>query len=102
MLYALFLGLAFHDLGEESRTRPGIDFCSQQVLRLGVGLLGARVTAEQITGLGGFTALTVLAAAVTMITCGLLLARWRAGSPGHGHRMFRPVLLWRSAALPPP
>jgi uncharacterized integral membrane protein (TIGR00698 family) len=75
MLYALFLGVAFHYLSEEPRTRPGIDFCSRTVLRLGVGLLGARITAEQIAGLGWFTALTVVAAVVTTIACGMLIAR---------------------------
>jgi uncharacterized integral membrane protein (TIGR00698 family) len=75
MLYALFMGVAFHYLSEEPRTRPGIDFCSRQVLRLGVGLLGARITAEQIAGLGWFTALTVVVAVVTTIACGVLMAR---------------------------
>ncbi|MGL6113276.1 MAG: YeiH family protein [Rubrivivax sp.] len=84
MLYALFLGVAFHYLSDEPRTRPGIDFCSQQVLRLGVGLLGARITAEQIAGLGWFTALTVVAAVVTTIACGLLLARWLGMSRAQG------------------
>lgn len=84
MLYALFLGVAFHYLSDEPRTRPGIDVCSQQVLRLGVGLLGARITAEQIAGLGWFTALTVVAAVVTTIACGLLLARWLGMSRAQG------------------
>ena len=43
---------------------------------MGVGLLGARITADQITGLGWFTALTVVAAVVTTIAGGLLMARW--------------------------
>lgn len=75
MLYALFLGVAFHYLSEEPRTKPGIDFCSRTVLRLGVGLLGARITAEQIASLGWFTALTVVVAVVTTIACGVLMAR---------------------------
>ena len=72
MLYALFFGVALNYLSDEPRTKAGIDFCSRHVLRLGVGLLGARITAEQIAGLGWFTALTVIAAVVTTITCGLL------------------------------
>jgi len=40
-----------------------------------VGLLGARITATQIAGLGWFTALTVVAAVLTTIGCGLLLGR---------------------------
>ena len=45
------------------------------MLRLGVGLLGARITAMQIAELGWFTALTVVAAVITTLACGLLLAR---------------------------
>ena len=63
MLYALFFGVALNYLSQESRTKPGIEFCARQLLRLGVGLLGARITASQIAGLGWFTALTVVAAA---------------------------------------
>ena len=75
LLYALFFGVAFHYLSHEPRTRPGIEFCSRTVLRLGVGLLGARITASQIIGLGWTTALIVIAAVVTTILCGHLLAR---------------------------
>ena len=42
---------------------------------MGVGLLGARITAMQIAELGWFTALTVVAAVITTLACGLLLAR---------------------------
>lgn len=75
MLYALFFGVALNYLSQEPRTRPGIEFCARQLLRLGVGLLGARITATQIAGLGWFTALTVVAAVLTTIACGLLLGR---------------------------
>ena len=75
MLYALFFGVAFHYLSQEARTKAGIEFCARHVLRLGVGLLGARITAMQIAGLGWVTALTVVAAVLTTIACGLLLAR---------------------------
>ncbi|MEO5671077.1 MAG: putative sulfate exporter family transporter [Ramlibacter sp.] len=73
LLYALLIGVAFHYLSEEPRTRPGIEFCSRAILRLGVGLLGARITAEQIVGLGWETALTVIAALVTTMLCGLVI-----------------------------
>lgn len=84
MLYALFFGVTFNYFGNKARTKAGIDFCSRHVLRLGVGLLGARITAEQIAGLGWFTALTVLAAVVTTIACGLLLARRLGMSTAQG------------------
>lgn len=75
LLYALFFGVAFHYLSQEVRTRAGVEFCARQVLRLGVGLLGARITATQIAGLGWFTALTVVAAVLSTFACGTLLAR---------------------------
>ncbi len=74
-LYALFFGIAFNYLSHEPRTRPGIEFCSRTLLRLGVGLLGARITADQIASLGWATALLVVAGVVSTLVVGLLLAR---------------------------
>ena len=79
-LYALFFGMAFHHLSRELRTRPGIDFCAREVLRLGVALLGARITTAQIEALGWGAALwLVLGVATTM-----LLALWLGGRLGLG------------------
>jgi uncharacterized integral membrane protein (TIGR00698 family) len=75
LLYALLFGVAFHYLSHEPRTKPGIEFCSRAVLRLGVGLLGARITAAQIAGLGWSTAFTVVAALATTMLCGLVVGR---------------------------
>ena len=75
-LYALFFGVAFHYLSQDPKTRPGIEFCSRTVLRVGVGLLGARITASQIAGLGWTTAGIVIAAVVTTLLCGVLLGRF--------------------------
>jgi uncharacterized integral membrane protein (TIGR00698 family) len=75
LLYALFFGVAFHYLSHEPATKPGIEFCSRHVLRFGVGLLGARITAEQIASLGWATAALVIAGVVTTIFGGLMLAR---------------------------
>jgi uncharacterized integral membrane protein (TIGR00698 family) len=75
LLYALFFGVAFHYLSQEPKTKPGIEFCARTVLRLGVGLLGARITAAQIAGLGWATAGIVVLAVVTTIAVGHLLGR---------------------------
>ncbi len=75
LLYALMFGVAFNYLSHEERTRPGIEFSGRTVLRLGVGLLGARITAAQIASLGWETALTVIAATVTTLLCGLAIGR---------------------------
>lgn len=74
LLYALFFGVSFHYFSKEPRTRPGIELCSRTVLRLGVGLLGARITAAQIVALGWPTALTVVVAVVATISLGAWLA----------------------------
>ncbi len=52
MLLALLLGMAFHYLAEDTRTAKGIQLASGPLLRLGVALLGVRVTLEQIFSLG--------------------------------------------------
>lgn len=74
-LYALFFGIAFHYLSQEAKTRPGIEFCARGVLRLGVGLLGARITASQIAGLGWETAAIVVTAVITTLMCGTFLGK---------------------------
>lgn len=75
LLYALFFGLGFHYLSNDATTKPGIEFSSRTILRLGVGLLGARITASQIAGLGWSTAAIVIAAVLTTLLCGVLLGR---------------------------
>ncbi len=67
MLYALVFGVALNFLARQPRTRPGVEFGASTVLRLGVGLLGARITADQIMALGWQTAgVVVLAVAATI------------------------------------
>lgn len=75
LLYALFFGVAFHYLSTDSKAKPGIEFCSRNVLRLGVGLLGARITASQIAGLGWSTAAIVVIAVITTLLVGYFLGK---------------------------
>jgi uncharacterized integral membrane protein (TIGR00698 family) len=75
MLFALLLGMAFHFLHEEGRCVTGIEFASRQVLRLGVALLGARITAAQILDLGVMPIATVLVGVATTIGFGVLVSR---------------------------
>jgi uncharacterized integral membrane protein (TIGR00698 family) len=75
MLLALLLGMAFHFLHEEGRAVAGIEFASKAILRLGVALLGARITATQIMGLGPMPVLAVVVGVTTTITLGFLAAR---------------------------
>ena len=75
MLFALLLGMAFHFLHEEGRCVAGIEFCSRTILRVGVGLLGLRITLGQISSLGIGPILTILVGVATTTTLGILLAR---------------------------
>lgn len=75
-VYALAFGVAFQSFSHGPRTRCGIDWCARGLLRLGVGLLGARISIEQIVGLGAATALVVVAGVLTTVGLGLLAGRW--------------------------
>jgi uncharacterized integral membrane protein (TIGR00698 family) len=75
MLFALLFGMTFHFLHEEGRCIPGIEFASKAVLRTGVALLGARITAQQIAALGPVPIAMVVAGVTTTLLVGLLLAR---------------------------
>ena len=75
MLFALLLGMAFHFLHEEGRCVAGIEFCSRTILRIGVGLLGLRITFAEISSLGVGPILTILAGVATTTLLGHFLAR---------------------------
>jgi uncharacterized integral membrane protein (TIGR00698 family) len=75
MLFALLLGIAVNYLSQDPRCKPGIDFASRSILRLGVALLGARITLAQVQSLGAGPLLLTVCAVVLTIVCGMLLAR---------------------------
>jgi uncharacterized integral membrane protein (TIGR00698 family) len=75
MLMALLLGIAFHFLAEEGRCVPGIEFTAKQVLRLGVALLGMRISVGLLVDLGAATVALVIGAVIATIVLGLLGAR---------------------------
>lgn len=76
LLYALLIGLSFHFLMSNRQIKKGIDFCGRTVLRLGVALLGARITLDQVSHLGFATGLLIASALVCTIAFGILLAHW--------------------------
>ena len=65
MLFALLLGMAFNFVDPAGKFEPGVTFSSKTLLRLGVALLGVKVTLANMTELG----LLPLGLAV----CGVLL-----------------------------
>ncbi|WP_218048938.1 YeiH family protein [Curvivirga aplysinae] len=75
MLYALLLGTAFHFLSKDEKTADGIQFSAKTVLRVGVALLGARITIDQVAELGLWPLLVVVASIGATILFGLITAK---------------------------
>lgn len=75
LLYALLLGMALNHLAADVTCRPGVNFAARSVLRLGVALLGARITVDQILALGPRPLVIVLLGVPLTIGLGLVLAR---------------------------
>ncbi|MEL0192884.1 MAG: putative sulfate exporter family transporter, partial [Halieaceae bacterium] len=75
MLLGLLLGMAFNFLAETPQLLPGIDFSATQILRLGVALLGLRLTMDDLTALGWGPIVMVFTAVIATMLVGVLLAR---------------------------
>ena len=83
MLFALLLGMALNFLGTEGKTVPGIRFAASVVLRIGVALLGLRITFGDIAALGLNTSLMIVSAVILTMLFGALCVRLT-----HAHRHF--------------
>ena len=75
MLMALLLGIAVSFLSEEGRAVEGISFAAKTILRLGVALLGIRISASMLTGLGWELLVLVIGCVVLTIGFGFAVAR---------------------------
>ena len=76
ILYALLMGIALNYLSTEGRCVAGIEFCSKSILRFGIALLGARITIEQLMGLGITPIIIVLVSVPATILFGFFVGRW--------------------------
>ena len=54
ILFALLIGIAFNFLNNEKNCKAGIEFASGTVLRLGVAMLGLKLTLSNIESIGYF------------------------------------------------
>jgi uncharacterized integral membrane protein (TIGR00698 family) len=76
LLFALLLGLAMNFLSDAgSPCNPGIAFAGRTLLRLGVALLGLRITVGQIAELGWQPLAIVVVAVALTIAVSMLAAR---------------------------
>ncbi|MEK7345385.1 MAG: putative sulfate exporter family transporter [Pseudomonadota bacterium] len=76
MLFALLLGMAMNFLSIEGPQAVGIEFTARQVLRIGVALLGLRITLGQIADLGWQPAAIVVVSVALTISVSMWVARW--------------------------
>ncbi len=76
MLFALLLGLSLNFLSGEGACKPGIEFTARTVLRLGVALLGLRLTLGEIAALGWKPVAMVVIVVVVTIGLAVIVARW--------------------------
>jgi uncharacterized integral membrane protein (TIGR00698 family) len=74
-LMALLVGLALNFLSGDARLLPGLAFASRTLLRIGIVLVGARVTLAQIVGLGWVALLAILAIVGVTMAAGVLASR---------------------------
>lgn len=74
MLMAILLGIPFQFLSEEDRTAEGIRFASKTVLRIGVALLGLRVSVEMVATIGPLFIAMVVGVVALLILASVALA----------------------------
>ncbi len=75
MLFALLLGMAMNFLSGEGACQPGIEFTARNLLRIGVALLGLRITLGQIADVGWQPLVIILLTVTLTIAVSMLAAR---------------------------
>lgn len=75
MLFALLLGMALNFLAVDGPCKAGIEFTARTVLRLGVALLGMRITLDQIASLGWKPVALVITLVVVTILVSVVVAK---------------------------
>ena len=75
MMFALLLGMALNFLADEGSCKAGVEFTARMVLRIGVALLGMRITLEQMAALGWKPMALVVILVVVTIGVSVIAAR---------------------------
>lgn len=73
ILGVLLLGMAFNNIYKYPEFSPGLDFCSKNILRVGVALLGVRISFSQVTELGIQPIIVVVLVVVGTISFSLVV-----------------------------
>ncbi|MEN3970888.1 putative sulfate exporter family transporter [Acinetobacter sp. BWR-L5] len=75
MLFALLLGMGLSFLSVEGRCKAGIEFTARTVMRIGIALLGMRITLAQITALGWQPIALVITLIIVTISVSIIVAK---------------------------
>jgi uncharacterized integral membrane protein (TIGR00698 family) len=84
MLFALLIGMAFNFMNDTPRMATGIAFCARDLLRLGVALLGLRLTFADVSQLGVTPIIGVAVMLVLTLIGGVIFARLFGRSTAFG------------------
>lgn len=84
MLFALLIGMAFNFMNDTPRMATGIAFCARDLLRLGVALLGLRLTFSDVSQLGVTPIIGVAVMLVLTLIGGVIFARLFGRSTAFG------------------
>ncbi|WP_255247177.1 YeiH family protein [Sphingopyxis sp. GW247-27LB] len=76
VLMGLLIGLALSFLSQDRRTHAGLDLMSQTALRIGIVLVGARITATQLAELGPLPFALLVLIMLAVIVATVASARW--------------------------
>ncbi len=76
MLYALLLGIAVNFLHDNEHTQAGIELSVKSILRIGVALLGFRISVDAVLALGWPPVLLVVGSVIATIGFGAFCARF--------------------------
>ena len=76
MLFALLLGMGLSFLATEGRCKAGIEFTARTVMRIGIALLGMRITLDQMTALGWQPIFLVITLIIVTISVSMIAAKY--------------------------
>ncbi|ADZ90078.1 YeiH family protein [Marinomonas mediterranea] len=84
MLFALLIGMAFNFLAHEPSCERGVQVSTSTILRIGVALLGVRISLEDFSSLGWINLSATVGLLIATILFGVLCAkalgeRWQFG-----------------------
>jgi len=85
MLIALIAGLLLHGVLFKDKLKDGISYSSNQLLKLGVALIGLQVTLGDLVSLGWQTVAFLLAVVLSTLGLGLLLAKVLRQNRNYGY-----------------